>query len=123
MRKDPQLAVADLLIQVRRSALYNLPVGHSSIPFDLLLMLFANYARGAEPLSLKLLFGSLPYSEMGMRYHLNALIREGWVQVEKGVRDNRLRLIRPTTQLLDRFNHLVRDVSHLLAPGVPSLRH
>ncbi len=114
MKKTPQLQVAELMVQVRRSVLYNLPVGNSSIPFDLVLLLFSNHARGGAPMSIKTLFGSLPYSDMGMRYHLNALLSEGWISIERGPRDNRLRLVRPTEKLIERFESVVHELAQVV---------
>jgi len=112
--KEPRQFVAKLLMHVRRSVLHNFPIGNSSIAFDMALVLFANSARGREPMNIKSLFGNLPYSDMGMRYHLNALIRDGWVVIDKSVKDSRSRLVRPTEKLLDRFDSVVHEVRQLL---------
>ncbi|MBU3721116.1 MAG: MarR family transcriptional regulator [Burkholderiaceae bacterium] len=118
--KEPRQFVAELLIQLRRSVLHNFPIGNSSIAFDMALVLFSNFARGREPMNIKALFGNLPYSDMGMRYHLNALIRDGWVVIDKSVKDSRNRRVRPTEKLLGRFDSVVHEMRQLL--GTESLK-
>ncbi len=86
-----------------------LPIGHSFIPFDILLTVVRGNAEG-EDLTVKALFTALPYSDMGIRYHFRTLIKNGWIELHNGDKDTRIRRVRPTEKLIKRFSLLSQQL-------------
>lgn len=96
----------------RKAAARHLPIGHSFIPFDLLLQIFIRSRdQSLEPHNIKSLFASLPYSEMGMRYHLKRLIDSQFVELIKSESDPRVKLIVPTLKTVERFTLITEELS------------
>lgn len=102
-----------LLSIIRKEISSQLPVGHSFIPFDILLSVMKGDPEGGR-LTVKELFTSLPYSDMGIRYHFRLLIKDGWITIENGDRDARLRFVRPTEQLKNKFTLLLQELGPFL---------
>ena len=92
-------AVQNLLL-IRKITSNHLPIGHSFIPYDILLAVINSEQTGVE-LSVKALFTNLPYSDMGMRYHFKQLIDKGWIQLHNYPKDARIKLVKPTLKLRD----------------------
>ena len=102
-----------LLEAIRKNISSLLPIGHSLIPFDILLTVVKGNAEG-EDLTVKALFTELPYSDMGIRYHFRTLIKNGWIELHNGDKDTRIRRVKPTEKLIKRFTLLAEQLKPLL---------
>lgn len=77
-------------LKVRDWERSNLPIEQSALALDLFLVIAYNSLRG-KPLTLKLLFRSVDFSEAGIRKHLRRLLADGWCVLEGSDHDKRLR--------------------------------
>jgi len=105
-------SVINALAEVRKQTTVLLPIGHSFIPFDILLTVVRGNAEG-EDLTVKALFTALPYSDMGIRYHFRTLIKNGWLELHNGDKDTRIRRVKPTEKLVKRFTLLSQQLKPL----------
>lgn len=101
-----------VLEEIRKYTSSLLPIGHSFIPFDILLRVVRGNAEG-EDLTVKALFTALPYSDMGIRYHFRTLIKNGWIELHNGDKDTRIRRVKPTEKLIKRFALLSQQLKPL----------
>ena len=108
-----QQSLINLLAEIRTQSSVLLPIGHSFIPFDILLTVVKNVEADTE-LTVKALFASLPYSDMGIRYHFDKLVKTGWIELHNGDTDTRIKRVKPTEKLSKRFLLLSNQLSHLL---------
>ena len=69
-----------------------MPVEHSQLALELILIISLNTLIG-KPLSLKLLFNSVEFSEAGIRKSLRKLLAEDWCHLISDVKDKRLKLV------------------------------
>lgn len=106
-------SVVDKLTEIRKITMALLPVGHSFIPFDILLSVIRGSSMGEE-LTVKGLFTGLPYSDMGIRYHFRTLIKNGWIELHNGDKDTRIKRVKPTEKLIKRFALLSQQLNSLL---------
>jgi DNA-binding MarR family transcriptional regulator len=112
---EQQKTVAELLHLARKVSAQHLPIGHSFIPFDLLLQVYLHEVNASSrQLNIKALFAALPYSEMGMRYHLRRLIESDWLVVGKCSNDPRVRLVSATDKTRARFNRVTERLGLFL---------
>ena len=107
---NKSLAAAELLKKIRTVTAANLPIGHSFIPYDILLCLF-HCQSIEETMTVKSLFASLPYSDMGTRYHFNRLVTSGWIELVINERDPRMKVCRPTEKFNSRFWLIVEELA------------
>lgn len=77
----------------------NLPVGVASIVSKAAYIVAIRTIEGS-PISLKGLIGSIGCSEAGLRKPLQSLIDEGWVEIVRDQRDQRVRRAMATGKLL-----------------------
>lgn len=106
------LATAELLKKTRTVTAANLPIGHSFIPYDILLYLF-HCQSIEETLTVKSLFASLPYSDMGTRYHFNRLVANGWIELVANEKDTRMKVCRPTDKFISRFELIAKELARV----------
>jgi hypothetical protein len=106
------LATAELLKKTRTVTAANLPIGHSFIPYDILLYLF-HCQSIEETTTVKSLFVSLPYSDMGTRYHFNRLVSSGWIELFANEKDTRMKFCRPTDKLISRFELIAKELAQV----------
>lgn len=99
----------NLLMQVREVTTTHLPIGHSFIPYEIMLIVMHHYLLGDE-LTVKRLFNSGSFSEMGNRYHFKKLIEKEWITLKDHPTDFRLKLILPSEKLLSSFEDLSTDL-------------
>ena len=87
----------------------NLPIQGSTIAYEIILIVMFFYAN-EEKLSLKILFANGNFTEMGARYHLNRLIKDGWLDIKQSDSDLRVKLVHPTTKLIQQYErfHKIR---------------
>lgn len=97
------------LVKLRDLTSKNLPIGHSFIPYDILLAVMQAYIAN-DPLSVKALFAALPYSNMGLRHHLRRLIASEWVQLVPSSKDKRGKGLIPTSKLIEAFNSIIDSI-------------
>jgi hypothetical protein len=100
-------AIISMLMQVREVTTMHLPIGHSFIPYEMMLIVILHYLNGEE-LTVKRLFNSGTFSEMGNRYHFRKLIEKDWITLKDHPTDSRLKLIVPAPKLLSSFE-LISD--------------
>ena len=105
-----QAEILRLMRAIRRASRSNLPVDSSFIPFDILLNLL-QFHQENQPVSIKTLFASLPYSDMGVRYHFRRLVKNGWVKLEQSPFDSRSKICVPTEKLLSSFSSITLELS------------
>lgn len=91
----------------------SLPIDHSFIPFDILLAVVRGDKLGND-LTVKALFASLPYSDMGIRYHFRKLIKDGWIELHNGDKDTRVKRVSATEKLTKQFQILSTKLSPLI---------
>lgn len=90
------------LIRLRGLTSLHLPIGHSFIPYDILLAV-AHASISNNPLTVKALFTVLPYSDMGLRYHYRRLVASGWIEVKPSPKDKRNKALVPSLKLMKAF--------------------
>ena len=117
--KQQQCVVAKLASIRRQSATY-LPIGHSFIPYDILVAVVEHFTNNKE-LTVKALFASLPYSDMGLRYHFRKLVQNGWIELHAIDGDARVKQIKPTEKLTKHFEMLSQSIAPLLS--IESFQH
>lgn len=71
------LPITKNAIKVRDWERSNLPIEQSALALDLFLVIAYNTLKG-KPLTLKLLFHTIDFSEAGIRKHLKRLLADGW---------------------------------------------
>ena len=101
------------LRKIRSEISASLPIGHSFIPLDILLVAYCGDDSG-DDLTVKALFASLPYSDMGIRYHFKKLLIDGWLELDKGAIDTRIKKVRASQKLNQRFINLDEKLSKFL---------
>ena len=104
--------IVNALLEIRKQTTVLLPIGHSFIPLDILLTVIKGSSEG-EDLTVKALFTSLPYSDMGIRYHFRTLIKSGWIELHNGDKDARIKRVRSTEKLTKRFALLSQQLKPL----------
>ena len=77
----------------------HLPLGGSLIAYRLLLNLYLIQLQGESP-TVKSLFATIPFSDMGIRYHLRRLLDAGWMELKPSETDKRTKVCVPT----EKFN-------------------
>lgn len=113
MEIEQQEAVISLLASIRQQSNVHLPIGHSFIPYDILLAVIEGSHKNEE-LTVKALFTSLPYSDMGLRHHFKRLIENGWIELHATNNDKRVKQVKPTEKLTNRFTSLSNSIKPLL---------
>lgn len=95
-----------LLSEIRALSHQHLPMSHSFIPYDILLLIISHEVNG-QSISVKSLFSSLIYSDSGIRYHFDKLISKGWIYLSPHHRDSRVKLCKINKEFEDGiFNYL-----------------
>jgi len=93
--QERSVMLAKLLKHTSDISTTHLPLGGSIIAYKLLLNLYLSRLSGEAP-TVKALFASIPYSDMGIRYHLRKLLDEGWIQLKPSPIDKRTKICVPT---------------------------
>lgn len=96
---------AEKIFGVRQLASHHLPINHSLMRLDLLLIVLKE--SNARDLTVKKLFASFTHSHTGLRYNYRQLILEGWIRLESDDIDKRRKIVRPTKKLKDSFYNLI----------------
>lgn len=104
-----QLEIANLLKKANSLSAQHLPLGGSLVAYELLLNLYLHHSRG-EQVTIKALFAGIPYSDMGIRYHLRKLISDGWLELQTAQHDKRTRICVPTAQFDQAWGCIMSDL-------------
>ena len=94
------------LSKIRHITASHFPIGHSFIPYDILLTVL-DFHINEKKLTVKNLFVVLPFSDMGLRYHFNRLLNSGWVELVKSETDSRIKEVVPSEKLLYNFAEVI----------------
>lgn len=113
MNKQQQVSFVAALTLIRKQSAAHLPIGHSFIPYDILITVVESHTNNEE-LTVKALFASLPYSDMGMRYHFRKLLNDGWIELQPMNRDKRVKQIKPTEKLSNQFGLFLNSIKPAL---------
>lgn len=99
------LRFTDAAIAARRWQHRRLGPSGSQVLFDLLALAVRYHLLSTpshpQELTIKLLIGSLPYSEAGVRKALRQCVADGWVCIATSPRDGRVRVIRARPKLVE----------------------
>jgi hypothetical protein len=112
MQKRSKL-VTDLLKYTCDVPTKHLPLGASLIAYNLLLNLRLSQQNGDTP-TVKSLFASIPYSDMGIRYHMRQLLDDGWMELKPSDKDKRTRICMPTDKFDVAWALVIEQISHQL---------
>jgi len=104
-----EIKSAKLLKKTREITSTHLPIGHSFIPYDILLHVVVSHLT-KKKLTVKSLFASLPYSDMGTRYHFKRLVDNGWIRLAADKNDSRNKTCHSTKKLQDKFRLISNDL-------------
>ena len=118
MTKLKQLHSLKLLLTVRAECSKYLGVSHSLIPVDIFTELMHAELEGKE-LSVKQLFSKLPYSDMGIRYHIRQLTANGWIETNPTQKDHRVKSIHSKEKLRVQFALLSESLTVALSSHQP----
>lgn len=110
MNLEQRNLVVNTLAYIRIQTSSQLPIGHSYIPYDILMTVIHSSINNNE-LTVKALFASLPYSSMGLRYHFRRLLDRGWIELESDKVDARVKQVKPTIKLNNKIDQIV-EVLH-----------
>ena len=105
--------VVSTLVFIRKQSINHLPIGHSFIPYDILITVVESHTNNEE-LTVKALFASLPYSDMGLRYHFRKLLNDGWIELQPMNGDKRVKQIKPTEKLSNQFGLFLNSIKQAL---------
>jgi hypothetical protein len=112
MRNRSELVI-DLMKHTCNIPTKHLPLGASMIAYNLLLNLRLSQQNG-ETSTIKSLFASIPYSDMGIRYHLRQLLDNGWMELEPSDKDRRTRICVPTDKFDGAWALVIEQISQQL---------
>ena len=104
--------IINFLMHARTVTRMHLPIDHSFIPYEMMLIVILHYLNNEE-LTVKRLFNSGSFSEMGNRYHFNKLVKNEWIIVKDHATDHRLKLIIPSEKLILAFNQIAKSLKPL----------
>lgn len=113
MNKEQQVSFVAALTLIRKQSVVHLPIGHSFIPYDILITVVDSHTNNEE-LTVKALFASLPYSDMGLRYHFRKLLNDGWIELQPMSGDKRAKQIKPTEKLSNQFGLFLNSIKPAL---------
>ena len=120
MEIKQQHSVVATLALIRKQSAAHLPIGHSFIPYDILVTVVDSFTSEKE-LTVKALFATLPYSDMGLRYHFRKLVDTGWIELHAVNGDARVKQVKPTDKLSKHFELLSNSLTPLL--NISSFQH
>jgi len=113
MNTNNIIEVTNLLIKMQEVTSNHLPVSHSLIPYQILLVVMHHYSKNEE-LSVKKLFNSGAFSEMGNRYHFRKLVEDKWIYLKDNPNDLRLKQTLPSEKLILAFSEISEKMQNIL---------
>lgn len=116
---DGKIAL-DHFLDVRKVINRHLPTEGSLVALDILLFLYWHYGKHpGTGCPLKLFFTLLPYSDMGIRYHLSRLANRKWLYLEINPADKRSKDIFLTAKTIQKFRTIEAEIASLLKNSSP----
>lgn len=106
----------NLLMRVREITSEHLPISHSIIPYQIILVVMYHHIMNKD-LTVKQLFNSGPFSEMGNRYHYKRLVTDEWIILVNHPKDYRQKLIQPALKSIQAF-HAISAKLNLTLPEI-----
>jgi hypothetical protein len=103
--KEKSASVAKLISALNTVFHKEFSGSNSQITIDIICLVVTN--QNEPHLTVNNLFKSLPYSDMGIRYRFNRLIKDGYIELHNGSTDTRIKFVKPTQKLLDKFYKVV----------------
>lgn len=67
-----------------------------------------------KELTVKALLATLPYSDMGLRYHFRKLVYSGWIELHAVNGDARVKQVKPTEKLSKHWELLSNSLTPIL---------
>lgn len=101
--------MVEALTAIRHMTSTRLPIGNSTLPYDILLVVLRQKPSD-EKLTVKRLLASLPHSATGIRYHFDHLREGGWIKLTPDKIDARVKVVIPTKKLMREFDSLCRNL-------------
>lgn len=90
-------------VQALRAALESgIPYGSSLLPLDILIAVSVKKNDG-KSLTVRQLMATVPNSATGIRYNLNRLVADGWIERTRSEQDRRTVFLIPTAKTLKAF--------------------
>jgi DNA-binding MarR family transcriptional regulator len=111
--------VAELLKSASSIYTTHLPLEGSLVAYELLLSLYSNHVKRQQA-TIKELFAGIPYSDMGIRYHLTKLVDNGWVELQASTKDRRTKTCVPTVKLIEAWETVVSKIQDSLETRLES---
>lgn len=110
------LKMLDILAELHEWELANLPVFQTTTGRHLYFAMIRELAGRPEGGSkaLKELFGSSHFTVKAMRLRMQALLEEGYLQVQEGQKDGRVRHLVPTPAFEEAMAHHAQQVAKLV---------
>ena len=97
-------------VQALRAALEpGIPYGSSLLPLDILIAVSVKKNDG-QSLTIKQLMTTLPNSVTGIRYNLNRLVADGWIERTRSEQDRRTVFLIPTAKTLKAFEAIANSL-------------
>ena len=84
------------ILGLRKKLLNELNIKSSLIPVDILLTINEHFIKTQIGISMKHLLATLEHSPTGVRYYLNDLIDDGWIDIADSQKDKRTKLMQPS---------------------------
>lgn len=117
---DGKIAL-DHFLDVRKVINRHLPTEGSLVALDILLFLYWHHGKyPGTGCPLKLFFTLLPYSDMGIRYHLSRLANRTWLYLEINPADKRSKDIFLTAKTIQKFHIIEAEIASLLKNATTS---
>jgi DNA-binding MarR family transcriptional regulator len=110
IRNTEKIKLINLLASMRKLSSIYLPINHSFIPYDILLIVYLAHIQDKK-LTVKELFNNLKYSDMGVRYHFKRLIKDEWIVLSKSTTDSRAKICQPTNKCIEHFDNYIAEFS------------
>ncbi len=107
------------LIRIREFEQHTLPIQHSALARDLFILIAYHTLKG-EPISLKTLFYSVDFSEIGARKHLKRFLDEGWCSIRPSEQDKRKKYVVGEAKMLDAIRLYSQSATISMKPLTPS---
>jgi len=110
--KHQQLAAIEALEKIRALCIKHLDISQSVIPYDILTVVYQAELSG-NSITVKELLLKLPFSDMGIRYHLKKLIADDWIEIVPTTGDKRRRIIKSREKLTEQMNCLTTELNKI----------
>lgn len=114
METGKTLELLEFVQTLRNWGKENFPVADSIIGSNLIIFLAIEFFK-ENPLTVKQLFASFPYSYTATRQHYNNLLNDGWIWHQSNENDARVKYIRPSDKFLNLTNNYAKEIEKALA--------